>query len=89
LPEQELGLLHDGLSNQENDDVVGMASKLLSETSHMAGVVTLPRKDLVCLRHIEFLPLHAQLQGYDQNIMKSDNWPLAVILQQKTFSPYE
>ena len=57
LPEQELDLLHDGLSNQENEDVVSRASKLLSETSHMAGVVTLPRKDLVCLRHIEFLPL--------------------------------
>ena len=57
LQEQELDLLHDGLSNQENEDVVGIASKLLSETSHMAGVVTLPRKDLVYLRHIEFLPL--------------------------------
>ncbi|MBT5223740.1 MAG: heat-inducible transcriptional repressor HrcA [Gammaproteobacteria bacterium] len=57
LQEQELGLLHDGLTNQANEDVVGIASKLLSETSHMAGVVTLPRKDLVCLRHIEFLPL--------------------------------
>ncbi|OQK17632.1 HrcA family transcriptional regulator [Methyloprofundus sedimenti] len=57
LQDQELDLLHDGFSNQENEDVVGMASKLLSETSHMAGVVTLPRKDLVCLRHIEFLPL--------------------------------
>ena len=57
LQEQELDLLHDGLSNQENEDVVGIASKLLSETSHMDGVVTLPRKDLVYLRHIEFLPL--------------------------------
>ena len=53
----ELDLLNEALGNQENDDAVGMASKLLSETTHMAGVVTLPRKELVCLRHIEFLPL--------------------------------
>lgn len=57
LQEQELDFLSEGLGNQEHEDAVGMASKLLSETTHMAGVVTLPRKELVCLRHIEFLPL--------------------------------
>lgn len=57
LAEQELSVLHKGLGNQDCQDAVSMASKLLSETSHMAGVVTLPRKELVCLRHIEFLPL--------------------------------
>ena len=57
LQEQELDRLHKGLDNSENDDALDMASKLLSETTHMAGVVTLPRQELVCLRHIEFLPL--------------------------------
>ncbi|TXK96907.1 heat-inducible transcription repressor HrcA [Methylococcaceae bacterium HT1] len=57
LQGQELDLLNAGLTNQEDGDVIGMASKLLSETTHMAGVVTLPRQELVCLRHIEFLPL--------------------------------
>lgn len=57
LEEQELNFLHAGLGCEEHEDAVGMASKLLSETTHMAGVVTLPRKELVCLRHIEFLPL--------------------------------
>lgn len=57
LQEQELDRLHKGLGHTENDDVLGMASKLLSETTKMAGVVTLPRKELVSLRHIEFLPL--------------------------------
>ena len=57
LLEQELDLLNAGLSDQADEDVIGMASKLLSETTHMAGVVTLPRQELVCLRHIEFLPL--------------------------------
>ena len=57
LQEQELDLLNEGLTNQGEEDVVSMASRLLSETTHMAGVVTLPRQELVCLRHIEFLPL--------------------------------
>jgi heat-inducible transcriptional repressor len=37
--------------------VIGAASRLLADLTQMAGVVTLPRRDLVCLRHIEFLPL--------------------------------
>ncbi len=57
LQQSELNLLNESLSNQEENDVLGKASKLLSEATHMAGVVTLPRKELVCLRHIEFLPL--------------------------------
>jgi heat-inducible transcriptional repressor len=30
---------------------------MLSEVTKMAGVVTLPRREVLCLRHIEFLPL--------------------------------
>lgn len=41
----------------EPDEVVGKASKLLSDLTQMAGIVTLPRSEVVCLRHIEFLPL--------------------------------
>jgi len=57
LHEQELDRLHKGLDKREDDDLLSMASKLLSDTTQMAGVVTLLRKELVCLRHIEFLPL--------------------------------
>jgi len=39
------------------DDVVSRASKMLSEVTKMAGVVTLPKREVLCLRHIEFLPL--------------------------------
>lgn len=42
------------------DDVnnaIQAASKLLSDVTRMAGVVTLPKRDLVSLHHIEFLPL--------------------------------
>jgi len=58
LESKELSRLHQSLLNQEdNSDVIGVASRLLSELSHMAGVVTLPRREMVYLRHIEFLPL--------------------------------
>ncbi len=57
LHEQELGVLYEGLESTDEQDVVGAASQLLSEATQMAGVVTLPRKELVCLRHIEFLSL--------------------------------
>jgi heat-inducible transcriptional repressor len=44
-------------SIDEPSDVLGVASKLLSDVSQMAGVVTLPKQASYCLRHIEFLPL--------------------------------
>jgi len=39
--------------------LVELASGLLAEISSMAGVVTLPRKEQVLLRQVEFLPLTA------------------------------
>ncbi len=57
LQEQEVDLMHEGLNKGENNDLLALASKLLSDTTQMAGVVTVPRKELVCLRQIEFLPL--------------------------------
>lgn len=38
-------------------DLVQAASSLLSQLSHMAGVVTVPRRNLAILRRIQFLPL--------------------------------
>ncbi|MGZ8190033.1 MAG: heat-inducible transcriptional repressor HrcA [Methylococcaceae bacterium] len=58
LNSEELTRLQEGLSPREdNSDVIGVASRLLAELSQMAGVVTLPRREMLCLRHIEFLPL--------------------------------
>ncbi len=52
---------HDLDSHQDtSDDLLETASRLLSEVSHMAGVVTLPRRESVTFRHIEFLPLSEQ-----------------------------
>lgn len=58
LESKEINQLQNGLNNAENaSDVVSQASHLLSEVTKMAGVVTLPKRDVLCLRHIEFLPL--------------------------------
>jgi heat-inducible transcriptional repressor len=45
---------------ESSAELLETASRLLSELSHMAGVVTLPRRDSVVFRHIEFLPLSDQ-----------------------------
>lgn len=58
LDSNDITRLHQGLSERDGDgNMVGIASRLLAELTKMAGVVTLPKKELVCLRHIEFLPL--------------------------------
>jgi len=54
----ELTRLREGLSVQQDaGDAIGVASKLLADLTQMAGVVTLPRREIVCFRHIEFLAL--------------------------------
>jgi heat-inducible transcriptional repressor len=59
LKDNELETLSQRLGNaiDERGDMLGVASKLLSEVTQMAGVVTLPKQELYCLRHIEFLSL--------------------------------
>jgi len=58
LEEEQLKHLHDDLLELDDPgEMISTAAKLLSEISQMAGVVTLPKRELVCLRHIEFLPL--------------------------------
>lgn len=58
LMQEDLLPLQTGLSNSHDAlEVIEAASKMLSQTTRMAGVVTLPRRELVSLRHVEFLPL--------------------------------
>ncbi len=58
LGEEEVNQLDNELKDAESStDMVSRASKLLSEVTQMAGVVTLPRREMLCLRHIEFLAL--------------------------------
>ena len=58
LESSELSLLRQSLAARGDvNEVISVASQLLSEVTRMAGVVTLPKRELVSLRHIEFLPL--------------------------------
>jgi len=58
LDAKDLTRLHQGLSERDDTGkVIGVASRLLAELTKMAGVVTLPKREIVFLRHIEFLPL--------------------------------
>ncbi|MEX0386137.1 heat-inducible transcriptional repressor HrcA [Spiribacter onubensis] len=59
---RESGLDADNLrirldAGRDTDSLVDSASNLLSGLTHLAGVVTLPRRDYGAIRHIEFLPL--------------------------------
>ncbi len=58
LETKELDQLHHGLAAKEDTgDTIKRASRLLADLTHMAGIVTLPKREMVYLRHIEFLPL--------------------------------
>lgn len=59
LESSELDQLQNSLLTEYDGpgDVLNKASRLLSDVTKMAGVVTLPRRETVTLRHIEFLPM--------------------------------
>lgn len=89
LESKDLTRLHQGLSvSEDTSDMIGVASRLLSELTQMAGVVTLPKRDLVCLRHIEFLSLsHTRvLVIFVTNEQEVHN---KIIHTSKVFSPAE
>jgi len=55
---REVNRLQESLSAiGDQSQALGTASRLLSELTQMAGVVTLPKREILFLRHIEFLPL--------------------------------
>ena len=89
LESKDLTRLHQGLSlSEDTGDVIGVASRLLSELTQMAGVVTLPKREQVCLRHIEFLSLsHTRvLVIFVTNEQEVHN---KIIHTSKLFSPAE
>ncbi|NOS87332.1 MAG: heat-inducible transcriptional repressor HrcA [Methylococcaceae bacterium] len=89
LNANELTRLHQGLLGTDDaNNMIGVASRLLSDLTQMAGVVTLPKRELVCLRHIEFLPLsHGRvLVIFVTNEQEVHN---KVIHTAKVFSPAE
>jgi heat-inducible transcriptional repressor len=89
LESEDLTRLHQGLAlTEDTNDVIGVTSRLLSELTQMAGVVTLPKRELVCLRHIEFLSLsHTRvLVIFVTNEQEVHN---KIIHTSKVFSPAE
>lgn len=61
LDARALGALREQLSPELGArELVATASSLLSGITHMAGLVTLPRRDVATLRQVEFLPLSGQ-----------------------------
>lgn len=58
LESKELDRIQERLSDKENaSEVINAASRLLAELTQMAGIVTLPKRETLYFRHIEFLPL--------------------------------
>jgi heat-inducible transcriptional repressor len=43
--------------DQDTDTLINHATQMMSELTHMAGVITTPKSSQATLRHIEFLPL--------------------------------
>jgi heat-inducible transcriptional repressor len=57
----ELGQLKNHLEVEQGPSLLlSSASQLLSELTHMAGVVMIPRRERVAFRQIEFLPLSGE-----------------------------
>lgn len=58
LQQEVICHIRDDLDTQESSgDLLETASRLLSETTHMAGIVTLPKRESSAFSHIEFVPL--------------------------------
>lgn len=61
LQQEIVHQLRQELSTQEDpQDLIEAASRALSEITHMAGLVMLPRRESVAFKHIEFIPLSEQ-----------------------------
>ncbi len=90
LASSELDQLQHGLQGQADkaSDVLSKASKLLSDVTQMAGVVTLPRRETATLRHIEFLPM-SNTRVLVIFVTDGEEVHNKIIHTQKPFSPAE
>ena len=58
VDDDELSLLRSQLEAKgERESLMDAATSLLSDVTHMAGIVTLPKQERLILRHVEFLTL--------------------------------
>lgn len=90
LASSELDQLQHSLQGQADkaSDVLSKASKLLSDVTQMAGVVTLPRRETATLRHIEFLPM-SNTRVLVIFVTDGEEVHNKIIHTQKPFSPGE
>ncbi len=79
-------LWEDFEAQEDPYELLETASRLLSRITHMAGLVTLPRRQQVAFRQIEFLPLS---QGRVLVILVTDNQEVhnCIIRPTKPFTP--
>ncbi len=57
LQESLVARLREELIGAEPQELLDRAGQLLSQITHLTGLVTLPRREHLALRHVEFLPL--------------------------------
>ncbi len=88
LEQDTFSHLYQTVDEQNPVDIVALTSKLLSDVTQMAGIVTLPKQETLYLRHIEFLPLshHRVLVIFVTNQHEVHN---KIIQPNKPFSPAE
>ncbi|MFN3920230.1 MAG: heat-inducible transcriptional repressor HrcA [Methylohalobius sp.] len=79
-------LWEDFEASEDPHELLQTASRLLSSITHMAGLVTLPRRQQVALKQIEFLPLS---QGRVLVILVTDDHEVhnRIIRPTKPFTP--
>lgn len=87
---REVARLQEELLQEEGDAraLMDNASRVLSGITHLAGVVTEPRRKLVSLRRIEFLPL-SQNRVLAILILNDREVQNRIIQLDRTFSPSE
>ena len=89
LVDEEFRRLRDHLEpGDSRAELMGSVSSLLSEVTHMAGLVTLPRQEQLTLRQVEFLPLsgHQVLVIMVVNEREVQN---RIIETERSYSPSE
>ena len=74
--------------DQNTDALINHASQIVSELTHMAGIISVPRTSHATLRHIEFLPLSDQ-RVLAIMVINEREVQNRVLHMQRTYSPTE
>ncbi|MCX7627559.1 MAG: heat-inducible transcriptional repressor HrcA [Methylophilaceae bacterium] len=88
LDSDEIRRLESELRSPDPQELIDSAAKLLSELTHFAGVVMIPRRRGVAFRHLEFVPLSERrilliLVAADGNVQNR------IIMADRAYTPSE